>query len=396
MLRIAGQAVGFLMAVVLVAALTGCVRPGVPAPERAMRAVSAPTLSDDLELAPLLQAVQAQLAWLEKKPDSYQLNFGRDRYSKAQYLAGLQHFVELAQNTPQRAEFFRKVRDDFKFYQVYGDRYWGDVFITSYFEPVYEASSKPKGRFSQPLYRLPPDLFNLDLAKFSEKFKFERKLSARLAGNNILPYYSRAQIDGEGALRGKGLELCYLDPIEAFVLQIQGSGTVLVDGKSEQRINYAGKNGHEYVAIGKFIKERMPGTDITLQVVEDYLRSLPAAELQPFLDKNPSYVFFQESDKSAVTAIGLPATAGRTIAADRRFFPKGALGFMSFERPARDGLGVAKQPAARFVLDQDVGGAIIGAGRVDLFWGRGKEAGFLAGATKSRGQLYYLAPRLKD
>ena len=178
----------FILLLVCVLALASCVRPGVPAPERTMRAVSAPILSDDLEIEPLLQAVREQISWLEKKPDTYQLSFGPDSFSKAQYLAGLKHFIQLAESIPDHAEFLRQVRQDFRFYQVYGVRRWGDVFITSYFEPVLQASSKKNAQFSQPLYKLPPDLFNLDLAKFSEKFKAERKLVARIAGSNILPY----------------------------------------------------------------------------------------------------------------------------------------------------------------------------------------------------------------
>lgn len=135
----------------------------------------------------------------------------------------------------------------------------------------------------------------------------------------------------------------------------------------------------------------------TRPTIEAALRRLSPDELRKRLIRNPSYVFFTPSEVSARTFLGLPATAGRTIATDPRFFPKGALALISFPKPvfeaATSELPERTAPVTRFVLDQDTGGAITGGGRVDLFWGRGEEAKRYAGVIKTRGRLVYLAPR---
>src|SRR5690606_20192400 len=152
-----------------------------------------------------------------------------------------------------------------------------------------------------------------------------------------------------------------------------------------------------YEPVGKFLRDRLAPEDLNLHGIEAYLRSLPPKELQDYLNRNPSYVFFQKLDRSALTYLGIPATDGRTIATDRRYFPKGALAFLSFDKPRfdpPDSLRVAEEgePVSRFVLDQDIGGAITGGGRVDLFWGRGPEAKKFAGVMKTTGRLLYLVP----
>jgi membrane-bound lytic murein transglycosylase A len=117
------------------------------------------------------------------------------------------------------------------------------------------------------------------------------------------------------------------------------------------------------------------------------------------LNRNPSYVFFREGGESAVTFLGVSASDGRTIATDPAFFSKGALAFLIFDRPVFDDdqalVPARTERVSRFVLDQDIGGAITGPGRADLFWGRGKTAGRMAGAVKSTGRLYYLGPRVR-
>ena len=110
---------------------------------------------------------------------------------------------------------------------------------------------------------------------------------------------------------------------------------------------------------------------------------------------NPSYVFFKLSERRAVTYLGLPATDGRTIATDEKYFPKGALGFLSFKKPITpatdDGLRSKTMPVSRFVMDQDIGGAIKGGGRVDLFFGRGEEIRPFTASFYDYGRLYYCA-----
>ena len=375
---------------VLLCFLTGCTRKPPKDASQAMRLTQRPPpLRDDLPLSELMDAIGAEITQLARAPESTVLRFGPAVYTRAEYLKGLQRLVELGKSARSPGEFTEKVGREFDFYEVYGQQSWGDVFMTSYYEPVLQGSLKPEGSFTQPLYSTPEDLLSLNLAAFDPKFADERKLRGRLVNRAVVPYYTREEIDARGALRNRRLELCFVDPIDAFNLQIQGSGTVkLADGR-ELRLNYAEKNGQPYQSIGNFLRKVIPAGQMNMPSIEAYLRRLDAANLQRTLIQNPSYVFFKLANQNALTAFGVPATAGRTIATDPRYFPKGALAFLVSPRP-KDGAG---EEISRFVLDQDVGGAIKGAGRLDLFWGRGGDAGAHAGQVQQRGTLYYLAPK---
>ncbi|MEW6057605.1 MAG: MltA domain-containing protein [Bdellovibrionota bacterium] len=393
----------WIVGLVLLALWMGsCARAPLKGPENSLLRADAPELSDDLPLEQLFSAITEQVQFLEKSPRDSNFVFGEETFTKQEYLAGLRRFLELGKKHSGE-EFFDQVRDEFDFYEVYGDPSPGDVFITSYFEPVIPGALKKTDQFSQPLYGAPNDILRLDLERFDEKFADERKRRARVVGNDVYPYYSREEIDSGGALSGKKLELCWVDPIDAFFLQVQGSGTVELSGGKSLRLIYAEKNGHQYHSIGKFLKEKIPADQLTLHSIERYLRGLPVAEMRKILYQNPSYVFFHllEGDaKGALTYLGVPATAGRTIATDPKYFPKGALAFLVSTKPKFDSIESTTpsswEPLARFVLDQDIGGAIVGGGRVDLFWGRGAEAKQYAGVMKQSGKLYYLAPKKRE
>ena len=138
-----------------------------------------------------------------------------------------------------------------------------------------------------------------------------------------------------------------------------------------------------------------------MQRIVAALNGMEPAQRTALMNENPSYVFFRRSDQRAVTSTGIPATSGRTIAADPRFAPKGSLVFISFTKPRLDSAPVADaEPAgsaqvSRFVLDQDSGGAITGTGRIDLFWGRGADAQRFAGVMQDQhARVWYLVPKL--
>ena len=214
----------------------------------------------------------------------------------------------------------------------------------------------------------------------------------------MVPYYSREEIDGENSpLQNKQLEWCFVRPVDAFFLQIQGSGVVTIPGQKPLKLGYAGQNGHPYHSIGKELLDIIPLEKMNLFRIESYLKTLSPREQQALFNKNPSYVFFQKSKDNAITHTGIPATAGRTIATDPRYFPKGALALLAFNRPIFSSLEevdpVSWDSVAHLVFDQDVGGAIKGGGRVDLFAGRGEQAKRYAGVFRQEGQLFYLAPK---
>jgi membrane-bound lytic murein transglycosylase A len=345
----------------------------------------------------LAEAIERQVKTLQRNKDDKPFVFGKVSFSKETYLTGLRRFAELARTSSDREAFLKSVEKEFDFYEVYGDKEWGDIFLSSYYSPEIKGSLKPTKEFSQPLYKTPRDLLALDLAAFDPKFENERKFRAKLNGGKVVPYYTREEIDGKGALKGKRLELAWVDPIDAFDLQVQGSGIVDLGRGKKLTLGYAEKNGQRYESIGKFLREFIKPEDMNFHTIVAHLRGLPEAEMRAVLYNNPSYVFFKQMETDSLTSLGFSATDGRTIAIDQRYFPKGAIAFLSSTKPRFSGTTdvkpVAWEDFGRFVLDQDVGGAILGGGRVDLFWGRGNDARRYAGVMKQRGRLYYIAPK---
>jgi len=265
--------------------------------------------------------------------------------------------------------------------------------FTGYFEPLLHGSRDAVGRFRAPLYRRPADLVTVDLSDFSADLA-GRRIVGRVTGGRLVPYPSRAEIDA-GALAQQDLELFYVDdPVDAFFLQIQGSGVVRLPDGSVRRVGYAGKNGRPYYAIGRALIDRghLTRETVSMQSIQAWLQSNPD-EAQALMQRNPSYVFFRELDTDgAVGALGVVLIPGRSIAVDRGLIPLGAPMWLDASRPG-DGDGAPDQLLRRLVLAQDTGGAIRGAVRGDMFWGAGPKAEHIAGHMRHPGRWYLLLPR---
>jgi len=390
-----------------------CARAPVENEQQALRLSSAPeSLFDDMELMPLIEGLKKQMVHFQKPSFAEKkFVFGENVFSKEEYLQGLGFLIRQYQRNPDKTQFIQTIKKYFDFYEVYGDTSFGEVKLTSYFEPTIPGSFKKTKVYNTPLYRRPKDMVEIDLKSFGEEFFGEAfedigrsRFYARLTDDKsvrglqqIIPYYSREEIDMEKSLVGRGLEICWVDPVDSFFLQIQGSGTIELPGGKNIRVGYQGQNGHKYESIGKFLRQRMPEQKWGAVEIENYLKSLSREEQSEILNKNPSYVFFKELNSRPITSLGTEVIAGRTIATDYRYFPKGALGFLIFEKPVFENSSQVQtetySPTSRFVLDQDTGGAIKGGGRVDLFWGKGPRAKQSAGVINQRARLYYLAPK---
>lgn len=376
----------------------GCVRAPAPSPEQAFRETAPPALSDDLALTDLREAITADIQALQASPDKT-MRFGPRSITRGAYADALASLLQVLSSTTPESDKLNYIRDNFTFMEFYGGERWGEVFLTSYFEPLLSGSATRTKTLNYPLYKRPSDLVTIPLASFSERFKEERALKARVDGSQVVPYYSRQDIDGKHKLAGRGLELAWVDPIDAFFLHIQGSGTVKFEHGEEVYMTYADKNGHRYEPVGKFMRNIIGSQKITMQRIERALRSMSSHERDSYLFKNPSYVFFNRSEKRAITSLGVPATPGRTIAVDPRYAPKGALALLTFQKPVfspRHAPGedpVSYDKVSRFVLDQDSGGAITGTNRVDLFWGRGDSAKQYAGIIQDAARIVYLLPK---
>jgi len=390
----------FINFTTLALAASGCVRPPAVSPEKAFREV-APTeieVGDDLDLSGLAEAITLQQGALKKSAQAV-MRFGSVTISRADYSAALDKLLAQLSSTQSAAVKLDYIKNNFRFFEFYGGREWGEVLLTSYFEPIIPGSLRRSERFSQALYARPSDLVVIDLKQFSPRFKDEGSLRGRINQGRVVPYFSRSEIDDEKALEGKRLELCWVDPIDAFFAHIQGSCTVTLQNGKDLHVTYADKNGLKYEPIGKYLKEQIAPNRVTMQRIEAVARNMTPAERSALFAKNPSYVFFTISRQRALTSLGVPATPGRTIAADPKFAPKGALALISFNKPVVSNnwrLSDGDPPttrAIRLVVDQDSGGAITGTDHIDLFWGRGDEAKRVAGILQDRARIVYLAPK---
>ncbi|WP_136417762.1 murein transglycosylase A [Herbaspirillum sp. ST 5-3] len=267
--------------------------------------------------------------------------------------------------------------------------------VTGYYEPLLRGARRRGGAYQVPLYRTPEDLLTIDLGSVYPELKHMR-LRGRLVGNKVLPYLSRAEMTQSKLLAGKEL-LWVDDPIEAFFLQVQGSGRVqLADTKETVRVAFADQNGYPYKSIGRYLvdKGEMTLDQASAQNIRAWFAANPARQ-QELLNANPSYVFFREEkltdpSKGPKGALGVPLTPQRSIAVDPQYIPLGVPVFLATTQPGKDA------PLQRLMLAQDTGGAIRSAIRADYFWGFGPGAAENAGKMKQRGMMWVLLPKLAE
>lgn len=277
-------------------------------------------------------------------------------------------------------------------HQVFNPDGSGSGLVTGYYEPLLRGARKRGGAFQTPLHGVPDDMLTIDLASVYPDLKTMR-LRGRLDGNRILPYFSRAELMQLNALAGKEI-LWVDDPIEAFFLQVQGSGRVyLSDTKETVRVAYANQNGHPYKSIGRYLvdKGEMTLDQASAQSIKAWYAANPLRR-QELLNANPSYVFFREEKltdpkQGPKGSLGLPLTPQRSIAVDAQFIPLGLPVFLATTQPS------SEVPLQKLMLAQDTGGAIKNAVRADFFWGFGKQAGEHAGKMKQRGRMWVLLPK---
>jgi membrane-bound lytic murein transglycosylase A len=248
--------------------------------------------------------------------------------------------------------------------------------ITGYYEPLIEASRVPRGIYRVPLYRLPADL------------------AARK------PYWTRQQLDTLPAARAslKGRELAYVaDPLDALILQIQGSGRINlteVNGSRKLlRVAYAGHNDQPYKSVGKWLVEQgeIPLDQASWPGIKAWAKQNPK-RINELLWANPRYVFFREEalpdpELGPRGSMGVALTPGRSIAVDPQSVPYGTPVWLDTTEP------LSNTPLRRIVMAQDTGSAISGAVRADYFWGWGENAEQQAGRMKQALRMWVLWPR---
>lgn len=289
--------------------------------------------------------------------------------------------------TPDHRQARAFFESHFQVYRINGTEGRKDGLITGYYTPLLHGSLQRSERYSYPLYRKPADMLGIQVQSCADR---AARCRGRVIGDQVMPYYSRAEIDGpDQPLAGQEL-LWVDDPNAAFFLHIQGSGVVQLDTGELVAVGYKDQNGHAYKPIGRVLIEtgEIAKEDISLDSINRWLEAHP--ERADWLkNQNPSYVFFYLSDtveSGPRGSLNVPLTNERSVAVDRKIIPLGTplwLNTTLFDDSAYQ----------RLVLAQDTGGAIKGPVRADVFFGRGERAKQLAGHMKQSGELFALLPK---
>ena len=325
----------------------------------------------------LLQAIDHSLYYLStpKAARSYR-KYAQTKFNLNHTRRSLLRFKELLLTTDSPQALEKAVKQEFTFYQSVGNDNQGKVEFTGYFEPTYSASRVKTAEYKYPLYRKP--------ASFN---KWSR------------PHPTRAQLEGkDGLAQGnsllRGQELVWLrDRLEAYLVQVQGSARLQMTDGTTMTVGYNGTTNYAYVSLGaELVKDGIfKKEELTLPKLLKHFEQHPD-KLNKYIPKNNRFVFFRETNGKLPTGnLGVPVTGDRSIATDKSIMPPGALALIVAPIPDVRPTGeIETRVVSRYVLDQDTGSAIKGAGRVDIFLGSGDTAGERAGRLNGSGNLFYL------
>lgn len=354
-----------------------------PAPLPLKSIANVPSAIDDQILRDrrsMISAIDHSLKYLEtpKAVQAY-AKYPVKTVTRDRVIRSLRRFRQLLTTARSNQALSSAIQREFVFYQSVGKDNQGTVAFTGYFEPVHTASRKPTAEYRYPLYALP--------AGFSQWKK---------------PHPTRLELEGADGLQGskgklRGSELVWMrDRLEAFLIQVQGSARLNLTDGTTMTIGVAGLTDQPYTGIGReLVKDgKLKLEDLNLPNVLKHFEQNPQ-DLNVYLPRNRRFVFFRNTfGAPALGSLGVPVTADRSIATDKSLMPPGALALIQTQLPILNRQRQYEQRSmSRFMLDQDTGGAIIGAGRVDIFTGTGTQAGSEAGLINATGQLYY--PLLK-
>ena len=381
------SAVISLFCLLSAALLSGC---GPTKPIYLVEEHDLPLFIDDEDRSSLLTGARRQLDYLRTLPEDHCVWMGDRKYTKSWLIHSLNAFIAIVKETPDQLQLNRKIRGGFLVFRAAGrgGTAHRKMLVTGYYEPVFQGSLTALPPYLYPLYSLPDTLVKraLNTAGETEVGRYD-------ASGAFVSFWTRAEIDTTDVLEGH--ELVYLqDPFETFLLHVQGSGRIRLPDNTVRSVRFAGHNGHRYNSIGKLLVDegRIALAEASIPTIRAYLRDHPE-DMTRVLHHNPRYIFFRwGSDSPPEGSTGVALTPGRSIAVDRQALPAETVGYLVSRKPLVDSDGsiLGWAPLNRFVLPQDSGSAIKGAGRVDLFYGAGVYAEAAAGHSAESGDLYFL------
>ncbi|MFN2376155.1 MAG: MltA domain-containing protein [Candidatus Binatia bacterium] len=327
---------------------------------------------DDLDPASLALAAERNAVALERGDVARRIVVAGRNFTAGELADSSRRVVAIARGEKDGAGLVRRLASECRAVAA-GAR----AKVTAYYEPLLEARRRPDRRFRYPIYAQPSP--------------------AQLSGvrDRLGRVPTRADIDGGDALAGLGLEIAWVDDAVArFFLHVQGSGRLRFEDGSESRVGYAASNDLAYRSVGSVMLAQgllEPG-HASATAMRRWLAEHPERR-DGLLFENPRYIFFRDTGGAGpIGALGATLVAGRSVATDDGFLPRGSLLWLRTTQPLVDEQGrmQGKRPLTRFVYAQDAGAAIQGEARLDLFLGSGEEAGLQAGGMNEAGEVYLL------
>lgn len=306
----------------------------------------------------LMQSIKSQIKLLKYRRKRHKSNVGNLDVT----IKKLQQTVDILLNSK-----VEDLAEELDAYQIKGKDNKGNVKFTGYFTPVLEVSKTKSAEYPYPLYTRPKN--------------WEGKLP------------SRADIDGKGVLKDKGLELAYTkNLVDIYFMQIQGSGIVEYPDGTRKLFAHNGSNGHKYRSIGKYMINEGLATPahVSLKSIKKFCDRNPDL-MHQILFSNPSYIFFNEQDTSPKGAGMVPLLTDHSIAVDTKYIPMGSVLLAAV--PVIDKNRKFSHHEYRLLVAQDIGGAIKGAGHIDLYSGTGEEGKWKASNLHHYGNLWLLLPK---
>jgi membrane-bound lytic murein transglycosylase A len=238
--------------------------------------------------------------------------------------------------------------------------------ITGYFEPQYAGSKNPRPGFKVPLYAQPHDA--------------------------TLQSLTRAEIDHNALYRRAPVTAYVATQIDAFMLQTEGAGRILLPNGETLRVGFDGQTTAPFTPIGRLLVQQgdLAAGDVSFQSIAAWLQDHPDQAVTE-MEQNQRYVFLKPlgalpEDQGAPGALGVPLQAGRTVAVDTAIIPLGLPVYIATTDP------LTQRPIDRLTIAADAGEGIKGAA-ADLFFGAGPTAETTAGHMHQPGTLYLLLPR---
>lgn len=380
-----------LLGAVLMLSITGCefAKPKLPecnlplvqddsAAEKGLTRVPKVTIHDDGDAASLIQSIDQSIRYYSKLSPIQEISFSTDKVTVNEVLEMLKDLREKISSWGMGDRLFGYLSESYAFYGAASD-----TLITGYFEIGVRGSKVLDERFKYPLYLTPKDL----TVQRDKRGRFDE-------AGKFVPYYTRHEIDYKGALKGKKLELVYLDdPIDRLFLHIQGSGVVNLPTGEKIRVNYDSQNGHASKLVGRLLIEEgsISRKEMSLPKIREFIKSHPE-RAEELLSYDPSYVFFRVVQEGPLGSLEVPLTSLRSVAVDPRIIPQGIPLLLTTTLPEVDEgeKVVGCRQLTRIVMSQDIGGAIKGAHHLDLYVGSGKEAGAIAGNMKEKGSYFVM------